>query len=43
MHKDFEGSKKSVHYLMYLFINLSKAATERCPFKQKIPNFLKIE
>ena len=40
MSKGFKDLKKSVHYLMYSFINLSKAATDRCSFKLVILNFL---
>ena len=39
----FESLKKSVRYIMYSFIHLSKAVTEMCSFKWVIPNFLEIE
>ena len=34
---------KSVLYFIYSFIDLSKAATEWCFFKQVKPNFLEVE
>ena len=43
MSKGFKGLKKSVHYLMYSFINLSKAAMDRCSFKLVNTKFLRNE